>query len=524
MSCQADCEDAKDVLDELQKNRLYLLFIERQCAEHVKVLKDNEVKISQQQDEMRNTIDAHCERVINIIRQHQAKLHSKVNTVADEDMRQVKTKMAELSLFQNQIEGSLALASSVSHSRSKAEVKRVAQQIYDQNKLLKEKDALKHHPVSPRSFKFIPNDKFIKGVTDDMTSPLGILELGLTGKESPESTVQLPVTPSIESDTPCSVTPSTITPNTLPCNPTHSCHQQPATTVSQGDKAQPNVGPGKQEMCTIRPKATIVQEFNARSKSDANDPWIAGVAIAKDSTMLVTDFNNHKIKVFKKSGNLIYEWSGDGGHHLDHPWDISCGQDGNIAVASTGNDSLFILDSTFQVKKSLVAPKCRGVVWLSQNELAFVGDSTKAVTLVNINGAKLKTIAIDSQGNQLFDHPWFLTKTRKNVIVVSDNGKYCMCGLTLEGDVVFRYGRKGSGEGEEMSEPRGVCVDKLGNIMVADWVTHRVHLVSPDGKFIRDLVTKDDGLQYPRGIEVDSDGHLVVTECKGKIQIFKYRD
>ena len=61
--------------------------------------------------------------------------------------------------------------------------------------------------------------------------------------------------------------------------------------------------------------------------------------------------------------------------------------------------------------------------------------------------------------------------------------------------------------------PRGLCTDPYGNILIAEGDKHRISMYSPHGKFLQDVVTKEDGLEYPLSVEVNIEGQLIVTQC-----------
>ncbi|CAH1790756.1 unnamed protein product [Owenia fusiformis] len=64
-------------------------------------------------------------------------------------------------------------------------------------------------------------------------------------------------------------------------------------------------------------------------------------------------------------------------------------------------------------------------------------------------------------------------------------------GLDKDGWEVFKYGKDGSGP-DDLYNPFGLCTDGSNHIIVADNTNLRVHLLTPDAKFIRYLLTKED--------------------------------
>ncbi|XP_013408101.1 tripartite motif-containing protein 3-like [Lingula anatina] len=111
-----------------------------------------------------------------------------------------------------------------------------------------------------------------------------------------------------------------------------------------------------------------------------------------------------------------------------------------------------------------------------------------------------------------------------SAVLVSDCRAHCVYAVTLQGDVIFEYGargRSGSMEGQ-VSYPSGVCVDKFGHIFIADCFNGNVAVLDSDGKFVRNILTRQDGIMEPMIIAINNKGELVVGTNQCKILTFKY--
>ena len=68
---------------------------------------------------------------------------------------------------------------------------------------------------------------------------------------------------------------------------------------------------------------------------------------------------------------------------------------------------------------------------------------------------------------------------------------------------------------------RGIIVDENENLLVCDCRSHKVFLITQDGKEVREFLTGKDGLLYPRTVSFRrSDGTLVVGGHHNNILVF----
>lgn len=90
-------------------------------------------------------------------------------------------------------------------------------------------------------------------------------------------------------------------------------------------------------------------------------------------------------------------------------------------------------------------------------------------------------------------------------LVVSSTADRALVKMSLQGEVLAHWKRKGSGPGE-FRWPRQVHVEPDGTILVADTDNERLQRLSPDGAFLAFLKGPDDramGTFHPRAVEAD---------------------
>lgn len=250
------------------------------------------------------------------------------------------------------------------------------------------------------------------------------------------------------------------------------------------------------------------------------------VFVNSDSHMIVTGGN--EVQIFDKTGKLKTS--------VDVPYASSAIQlpgHGLRLVVSTSHfyesekDEILFLSSKKIISK-IPMPGCRGLALSKCGQRIAVGcvKHNSWVTLLSTDGSVIRKID-KYNGKALFESPCYVAFTSQGNIVVSDYSKHCITVLSPDGVPQFTYGREGSGNGE-LRYPHGVCMDAYDNIIIADRGNKRIHLVTNDGKFVKYLVTEQDGLRCPSGVAVNNDGELVVVDdalsCNGMVKVFKYLD
>ena len=127
-----------------------------------------------------------------------------------------------------------------------------------------------------------------------------------------------------------------------------------------------------------------------------------------------------------------------------------------------------------------------------------------------------------------FHHPEGVAVDAEGNILVADWGNDRVRKITPDGTVSTLAGSgsygfaDGAGAAAQFNEPRGIAVDGKGNILVADYHNHRVRKITPDGtvstlagsgrKGFADGAGAAAQFNGPRGVAVDGDGRIIITD------------
>lgn len=71
-------------------------------------------------------------------------------------------------------------------------------------------------------------------------------------------------------------------------------------------------------------------------------------------------------------------------------------------------------------------------------------------------------------------------------------------------------------------DPRGIACDRYGHVLVADYSSNSVHLLDHSGRFLRLLLTEDEGMFGPTSIAIDNDGFLWIGGGNATIKVYRY--
>ncbi|XP_063428489.1 uncharacterized protein LOC134711654 [Mytilus trossulus] len=104
---------------------------------------------------------------------------------------------------------------------------------------------------------------------------------------------------------------------------------------------------------------------------------------------------------------------------------------------------------------------------------------------------------------------WHLVYCYNRVIYSDYKGNAVNC-VDGSGKQIWQYT-------QDLSGPRGLSTDTCGNIIVADYYSNRIILISKDGKGSKVLTNPEDGIEKPRCIYFKHNESLVFScDCRGK--------
>ena len=255
---------------------------------------------------------------------------------------------------------------------------------------------------------------------------------------------------------------------------------------------------------------TARNKSNVKLHSDAQDVWISGSAFLPSGELILCDFRNRKLKLLDK--NLQMKESID---VLGRPWDVAPVNQHQVIVTFPFEQYLQFIQVTPSLAlghKVDLGMECRGVaVSRERIYISFIDLGECKIGIYDVTGKQKLMIGPYScnDGKLMFKGPFYIDVLNDEKIFVSDvddksNTSTVYC-LESNGNVLYSISNP------SFKRCLGVSVDENENPLLCDWTSHKVFLITKDGKEVREFLTEKDGLYQPCTTSFRrSDGTLVV--------------
>ena len=266
---------------------------------------------------------------------------------------------------------------------------------------------------------------------------------------------------------------------------------------------------------------TTGNKINVKLQSDAKDAWISGSTFLSSGELILCDRNNNKLKLLDKNLQMKENMDLPGS-----PRDIAPVNQHQVIVTFPHKKYLQFIQVTPSLAlghKVDLGMECRGVAVSRESIYISLADSGECkIGISDLTGKQKLMIGPYncSDGTLLFKQPLYIDVLNDEKIFVSDIDEksktstvYC---LESNGNVMY------SVSDTSFKLCPGISVDENENLLLCDWKSHKVFLITKDGKEVREFLTKKDGLYQPYTTSFrHSDATLVVT-CRDRNDILVF--
>lgn len=201
-----------------------------------------------------------------------------------------------------------------------------------------------------------------------------------------------------------------------------------------------------------------------------------GIAMTKDGYISVVDQKDNTIKILTRSGEMVCQFGT--GYFKDLSF-----------IALDSKDNYIVIDNMGAWQQCVFAYN------------AMTGVKTR--------------LGYNKEGTYVLNHPEYITIDKHDNIVISDSGNHCVWVFDKRRNLKFKFGQQGDNEGD-LNYPKGVSITQQNHFLVADCANHRICQFDNHGIFVKSVLTKEDGLDYPQVVQC-KDENIVVVQNTGII-------
>ncbi|CAG2210621.1 TRIM2_3 [Mytilus edulis] len=200
-----------------------------------------------------------------------------------------------------------------------------------------------------------------------------------------------------------------------------------------------------------------------------------------DGRVIVVEYSG-KVNLLTSDGKLQKQLPIPGG-----AYSVTQINQNTIAITYPNETAIkiFNMENETVTKVITLDKECYGLSF-SNGSLA-VGLSDDEIRIIDLEGNTLKSIQVESK-SALYN----LVYCNDRVIYSDYDGNAVYC-YDESGKQIWRYT-------QDLSRPRGLCTDTYGNIIVVDYNSNRIIVISKDGQNSKVLISEEDGLKNPRCI------------------------
>ena len=262
---------------------------------------------------------------------------------------------------------------------------------------------------------------------------------------------------------------------------------------------------------------TARNQVNLKVQSDDFNAGITGSAFLPSGQLILCDRNNNKLKLLDE--NLQMKESID---VPGTPWDVAPVNQHQVIVTFPDQQYLQFI----QVTPSLalgntvdLGMECHCVTVSRESiYISFSESGEGKIGIYDLTGKKKRIIDPynGKDGKVLIKSPWHIAVSNDEKLFVSDGlftpTVYC---LESSGNVLYTVSNP------LFKDCQGIIVGENENLLVCDMGSHKVFLITNDGKEVREFLTEKDCVCDPYTVSFRrSDGTLVVGGDHNNIRVF----
>jgi sugar lactone lactonase YvrE len=258
----------------------------------------------------------------------------------------------------------------------------------------------------------------------------------------------------------------------------------------------------------VQPMSVDNIQLNLKQKINIKGEDISGCSLLPEGRMVFSDYGTHTVSVINKDGVDLFQ-VGD----IYDTYDTVYIKDNNsVAVSSGGGGKRCI---------TMIDIESQEVMTTITMDTVIYGMAVRGRTIYHCtdsNGLKMLNLSdksvSDIISSDMSDGYYVATSDDKLYNTNSDTDTVTCC--DLHGTTQWEFK-----DTSVLQNPLGISVDNDGNLYVVGFHSHNVVVISPDGQRHRQILSDEDGLEYPRVLDYDSyTNRLLVVNYAGTAFLF----
>ena len=264
----------------------------------------------------------------------------------------------------------------------------------------------------------------------------------------------------------------------------------------------------------VRPYSIAV---DSRGRAIVTDPGANGIHIF--------DFENHKYKFIERRDR--------GRESMRSPQCVAVDAQDNIYVSDSEAGKIFVFEAGGKFRRTIGSLKGgegyfkrpTGIAVDSAAKRIYITDTLRdKIFVLDMDGAVLQTIGRKGNGHVEFNLPTEILIRDQDLFVV-DAMNFRVQFLDRSGGFETEIGRIGDRSGT-MFRPKGISVDSEGHLYVVDGLWGVIQVFDREGRLLYYFGAHGTGIgefQLPAGLFIDRDDRIfVVDSYNRRVQVFRY--
>jgi DNA-binding beta-propeller fold protein YncE len=196
-----------------------------------------------------------------------------------------------------------------------------------------------------------------------------------------------------------------------------------------------------------------------------------------------------------------------------------------LFVADSELNKVYVLDHRFKLLLTLEDfQRPTGLAFDPNRQRLFVADTlAHEVQVFDQSGERLFKIGERGEGEAQFNFPSHLAFAN-DMLLVNDTMNFRIQVFSADGKHLQTFGKHGTGSGY-LTQPKGIAMDSDGHIYVADALANQVQIFDRDSTFLLGFGSagnRPGSFQMPAGMAIWDDTIYVVDSYNQRVQVFHY--